>query len=167
MRPAATQCRNRPMMPASMEKKRYPEGYLFSLRSCGQPRQEPGRNFGFKFVPSVLLPQRQPKTVVPPTSVEAIAAGVPPGFFMGTRVTTVPLILVVGAKPWIATITFPLMSVEIVFTYFEAPPVVMLVTSQPQLLAPGALVALWKTSVIEVRHALAAKITSDIFARLL
>jgi hypothetical protein len=52
-------------------------------------------------------------------------------------------------------------------TYFEAPPAAAFVTSQPQLLIPGALVALWKTSVIEVRHALAAKITSDIFARLL
>jgi len=31
-------------------------------------------------VPSVLLPQRQPKTVIPPTSVEAIAAGTPPRF---------------------------------------------------------------------------------------
>src|SRR3989442_10545846 len=37
----------------------------------------------------------------------------------------------------------------------------------PQKLGAGAVVALWKTSVIEVRHALAAKITSDIFARLL
>lgn len=133
------------------------------------PRQEPGRNLGFRVVPSAAEPQRQPKTVDPPTSVSTIGAGVPPGFFSGTRVTIVPLIAGtrVVEKPCIVTETLPLTSVVISWTYFEAPPVAAFVTSQPQLLIPGALVALWKISVIEVRHALAARITSDIFARLL
>src|SRR5205814_10323693 len=117
MKPAATQCRNRPMMPASMGKKKVPRRVPFSLRSCGQPRQEPGRNFGFKFVPSVLLPQRQPKTVVPPTSVEAIAAGVPPGFFMGAQVTTVPLVVVEEVMRRTATTYFLLTAVVSVVTY--------------------------------------------------
>src|SRR6266576_379213 len=171
MRVAAIQGRNRPMMLASIGKKKgTPKGTFFVLLRARlhHPRQEPGRNFGFRFVPSTAaLPQRQPKTVVPPTSAATIGAIAPPGFFSGTRVTTVPLIPLVPAKPWIVTVTFQLTSVAMNCTYFEAPPVVALVTSQPQLLIPGALVALWKTSVIEVRHALAAKITSDIFARLL
>src|SRR6267378_1931861 len=102
------------------------QAYLinFSPRSCGYPRQEPGRNFGFKLVPSaVLFPQRQPKTVFPPTSAEVIGTGAPPTLFSGTRVTTVPLIPVVAAKPCIVTVTLPLTSVPMVDTYFEAPPV--------------------------------------------
>ena len=105
------------------------------------PRQEPGRNFGFKVVRSVAeLPQRQPKIVIPPTSEDAAGTGGVPAF-SGTRVTTVPLMPVAGAKPCIATVTLPLMSVVMVDTYFEAPPAC--VASQPQLLIPGALVALW------------------------
>src|SRR5260221_12576200 len=98
---------------------------------------------------------------MPPTSEDAAGTGGVPAF-SGTRVTTVPLMPVAGAKPCIATVTLPLMSVVMVDTYFEAPPAC--VASQPQLLIPGALVALWETSGIEVRQALAAKITSDIFA---
>src|SRR5437879_3648853 len=83
--------------------------------AVAQPRQEPGRNFWFKVVPSVALPQRQPKTVFPPTSVEVIGTGgVPaPVLFSGTRVTTVPLIagVMVVAKPCIVTETVPLASV--------------------------------------------------------
>ena len=79
-----------------------------------QPRQEPGRNFGFKVVRSTAaFPQRQPKTVFPPTSIVVIGMGAAPApaLFSGTRVTTVPLIPVVGAKPCIVTVTLPLVSV--------------------------------------------------------
>ncbi len=106
------------------------------------PRQEPGRNFADRVVPSVPeLPQRHWKIVIPPTSVDAATEIVPLTFFIGTRVTTVPLMLVAAAKLCIVTETLPLTSVTMVFTYFEAPPVC--VASQPQLLIPGALVALW------------------------
>ena len=37
--------------------------------------------------------------------------------------------------------------------------------SQPQLFAPGATVAVWYTSVTDVRQLLAARITSDTLAR--
>jgi len=47
------------------QKKRHPEGYLFSKRSCDQPRQEPGRYFTLVVVPSPAFPQRQPKRPEP------------------------------------------------------------------------------------------------------
>src|SRR2546425_12595910 len=130
------------MMLASIgpKKKGTPEGTFLCCWELGydqpydQPRQEPGRNFGFKVVPSaVLFPQRQPKTVFPPTSAEVIGTGLAPApaDFSGTRVTNVPLIPVVAAKPCIVTVTLPLMSVAMVDTYFEAPPGT--VASQPQL----------------------------------
>src|SRR6266436_3109452 len=108
------------MMLASIgpKKKGTPEGTFLCCWELGydqpydQPRQEPGRNFGFKVVPSaVLFPQRQPKTVFPPTSAEVIGTGTPPTLFSGTRVTTLPLIPVVAAKPCIVTVTLPLTSV--------------------------------------------------------
>ena len=103
------------------------------------PRQEPGRNFGFKVVPSAAeLPQRHAKIVIPPTSLDAATTV---AVLIGTKVTTVPLIPLAVAKPCIDTVTLPLTSVTMVDTYFEAPPAVVI--SQPQLLTPGALVALW------------------------
>src|SRR5467141_635712 len=56
-------CEHRP------KKKGTPEGTFLRCSELGYdyPRQEPGRNFGFKVVRStVLFPQRQPKTVFPP-----------------------------------------------------------------------------------------------------
>jgi len=47
-----------------------------------------------------------------------------------------------GGEALYVTETLPLTSVAMVDTYFEAPPNAAFVTSQPQLLAPGALVAL-------------------------
>src|SRR6266849_4165640 len=103
-------CEHRP------KKKGTPEGTFLRCWEPGYdyPRQEPGRNFGFKLVPSmVLFPQRQPKTVFPPTSTVVIGTGgaPAPALFSGTRVTTVPLIPVVGEKPCIVTVTLPLTSV--------------------------------------------------------
>src|SRR3989442_14880484 len=51
------------------KKKRYPEGYLFPQTGCGQPRQEPGRYFEGRFVPSTVAPQRQPYSVTVPALV--------------------------------------------------------------------------------------------------
>src|SRR5690349_18716002 len=134
-------------------KKRYPEGYLFSRLSCYQPRQEPGRYFPRTVVPSPVLPQRQPKSVWLPTS--AWVAGVV-AFVRGTSVSTPalqpdPQMLLM---PCVVTMTLPFTSVLMVFTYFEAP-VVVVVTSQPQPPATMVeLLPLWKTSVIDVRQAL-------------
>src|SRR5437899_10621651 len=113
------------MMLASIgpKKKGTPEGTFLCCWELGydQPRQEPGRNFGFKVVPSaVLFPQRQPKTVFPPTSAEVIGTGTPPTLFIGTRVTTLTLIHVVAAKPCSVNVTLPLPSVPVVATYYHA-----------------------------------------------
>jgi hypothetical protein len=50
---------------AQDKKKGTPKGYLFSQRTCDQPRQEPGRYFVLTVVPSLAEPQRQPKRPEP------------------------------------------------------------------------------------------------------
>ena len=66
-----------------------------------------------------------------------------------------------GRPPEVVAVTAPLSSVTIPPTYFEPPAA----ASQPQLPAPGEVPPDWYTSVIEVRQALSARMTSDIFAR--
>src|SRR5712692_438159 len=111
-----------------------------------------GRDVSYLF-----KPQRKPLGAVP--MLAAVVAGAP--FNIGTSVTVWPSTsLLIPAA--IRTLTLPLPSVWILLTYFDAPPVVF---SQPQLFAAGGVPPVWYTSVIEVRHALAARITSDIFAR--
>ena len=102
------------------EKKGTPKGTFFVLLRArlDQPRQEPGRNFGFRFVPSAVAPQRHWNTVIPPTSafVSLVLAS-----FIGVRVTNVPLIPVAAAKPRTLISTKPSTVVSMVSTYFEAP----------------------------------------------
>src|SRR5712691_8403293 len=83
----------------------------------------------------------------------------------GARVTSFPSRA--PPKPVVVTVTRPFELVTMVATYF-VPPVPAVVISQPQPLTTAAtLVPLWQSSLIDVRHPLAASITSDIFARML
>src|SRR5215831_12784771 len=116
------------------------------------PRQEPGRYFAEMFVPSALRPQRQPVSAIGPELRLAATAGAAPT--IGTSV-----MLPAGSPPVVVTVTLPLSSVTTLLTYFEFPP------SQPKLLAPGGVPPDWKISVMDVRHADAASMTSDILAR--
>ena len=127
------------------------------MRKRRYERQEPGRNL----VGTGLLapgPQFQPNSVwlEPEVNVAAVAL-----VDIGTRRTSEPFTEVLMLVT-VATTT-PLASVLMPFTYFEPVPAL---TSQPQLFAPGAEPPDWYTSVIEVRQALMARITSDIFARM-
>ena len=123
----------------------------------GYERQEPGRNL----VGTGVLapgPQFQPNSVwlLPG---ENVAVAVPVD--IGTRRTSEPLTEVLMLVT--VAVTTPLPSVLMACTYLEPVPAL---TSQPQLLGPGAEPPDWYTSVIEVRQALMARITSDIFARM-
>ena len=67
--------------------------------------------------------------------------------------------------PWTVAFTTPLRSVWTALTYFVCCDAVRI--SQPQPSTAGAVVGPdWYTSVIEVRQELIARITSDIFARI-
>src|SRR5438034_5384166 len=67
--------------------------------------------------------------------------------------------------PWMVASTMPLTSVCTPATYFVCCEAVRI--SQPQPSADGAVVGPdWYTSVIDVRHELMARITSDILARI-
>ena len=126
------------------------------LKPC-YARQEPGRNL----VGTGLLapgPQFQPNSVWLELAVNTAAAA---AVDIGTRRTIEPLTEVLMLVTM--AVTTPFWSVLMACTYLEPVPAL---TSQPQLLAPGAEPPDWYTSVIEVRQALMARITSDIFARM-
>src|SRR5258706_1396453 len=118
--------------------------------------------FSGRVVPSTVEPQRQPLgpvPMLPPADGLVANAGLP--FIIGVSVTVLPStsVLIPVAT---SIMTLPLVSVWILLTYFDDPPVTF---SQPQSFAAAGVPPVWYTSVIEVRHALAARITSDIFTR--
>src|SRR4051794_10113132 len=87
---------------------------------------------------------------------------VPAESAIGTRVTVWSSTSV--AIPWGTTVMRPSLSVKTRFTYLEG---AVVVDSQPQVFAViEGFVADWYTSVIVVRQADAARMISDIFARL-
>src|SRR5512138_2950361 len=106
-------------------------------------------------VPSAVEPQRQEKIAVPADMSPAVSTTVP-GAPIGT-IVTLPVTL-----PRFCTVTVTLPSFEVVIppTYLEVTP------SQPQLPAPGVVPPDCQVSVIVVRQELAARITSDILARM-
>lgn len=124
-----------------------------------QPLQEPGRYLSNDAsVRSVAtFPQRQTATVPPATGAVVIAVSA-----HGVKVTTFPSMLA-SLKLLAATLTviFPSELVVTVSTYFVPDPEV---TSQPQDPPAGSAVEDWIVSVIVVRQADAARITSDILA---
>src|SRR5713101_6525248 len=121
------------------QKKRYPEGYLLPQTGCGQPRQEPGRYFEGRFVPSTVAPQRQPYSVTVPALVPTARV---PADASGASVTSFASMLVLP-KPCVVTVTRPFWLVTMVATYF-VPPTPAVVISQPHPLATAeTLVPLW------------------------
>src|SRR5262245_37322492 len=119
------------------KKKRYPEGYLFSLRLLlySVPRQEPGRYFLSRSVP--VAPHSQPYRpwpMLPPAP--ALAAAVPE--IIGISVTSLPSTVPVAILRIVAVI-LPLTSVDRLATYFELTGCALPVSPQPHISAPGAV----------------------------
>ena len=111
-------------------------------------------------VPSVDDPQRHPYRV---WLCEDDIVAVVVAFDNGTSVTN--LVSTTVPMPWTVAFTRPLASVCTPLTYFVCCETVR--TSHPQPLAAGGVAGPdWYTSVIDVRHELIARITSDILARI-
>src|SRR5690242_5443734 len=106
-----------------------------TARSAYEPRQEPGRYFWARVVPSVEEPQRHPYRPLPMSFVEPCATAgriVPAALKSGRSVTCAPSTVVL--IPVTVAVTTPFASVAKPCTYFDAMPL-----SQPQLFAPGAV----------------------------
>src|SRR6267143_3548227 len=97
------------------------------------PRQELGRYFGGRSVPSAAAPQRQPNRPLP--RFDATLAGVF-ALASGVSVTNFPLTL--ALMPWTVTLTLPSSFVSRPATYF-----VPVLLSHCQLLAPGGVALDW------------------------
>src|SRR5438034_8655639 len=93
------------------------------------PRQELGRYFGSRSVPSAGAPQRQPNS--PLSMFDATFAGVF-ALASGVSVTNFPLTL--ALMPWTVALTLPSALVSRPATYF-----VLALASHCQLLTPGGL----------------------------
>src|SRR5687768_14527900 len=138
-------------------KKKVPRKVPFPEAGLRYWRHEPGR-----YLRSTPLeaagPQFQPYSACAELAVNtAFVLELASGVSWTTLLSTDPLMLRTVA--W----TTPLASVVMADTYLVA---AVVLTSQPQPLTPGSEPPDWYTSVIEVRQALMARITSDIFARM-
>ena len=102
-----------------------------------QALQEPGRYF-LSIGLEAPGPQRKVPTVALPT--EAAARGEFPAVAGTRRIVVARTSVGSDTSDDSATVMTPLVSVTTVFTYFDCPPAV---ASQPQVLAPGAVVAVW------------------------
>src|SRR5258708_25325691 len=110
--------------------------------------------------PSAVAPQCQPSRLwTVPVSIWDVVLASASGTSETIDVfTTLAMFCTVASTPPLALVWTPA-------TYFVCCETVRI--SQPQPLTPGAVAGPdWYTSVIEVRHELIARITSDIFARI-